>query len=484
VEIEMKRLEIGLLLTILMVAAFFRFWRLPEYMTFLGDEGRDVLVVRNMLLGRKYTLIGPGTSIGNMYLGPWYYYMLLVPLFAANFSPVGPAIFICILGLFTVALLWWIGRVWIGRWESLGLALLYAISPVVITYSRSSWNPNIMPFFALLTMYSLWVVWRYRRFSWLVVAAVSFALVLNSHYLGLLLLPTIIIFGILIFRRNFRLKSFKFSFALCVLTFALMLSPLVIFDLRHGGQNFAAMKTFFTDRQTTVNAKPYKALPHLWPIWTQINVSLLTAKNTNLAIFISSLSLISISILIIFRRRPQYFLIASWLGFGLLGLGLYKQHIYDHYFGFIFPAVFLGLGLVFRTLGKYLSFILFGLLVIINLQKNPFTSEPNRQLARTSQIADFIDRQSGGSPYNLALISPTNYDASYRYFLQLKPSPWYTIHDRLADQLFVVCEDPACQPINHPLWEVAAFGWAKIDQTWDFPWQVKVFKLVHNPGGS
>ena len=31
-------------------------------------------------------------------------------------------------------------------------ALLYAISPTVIIYSRSSWNPNIMPFFALLSV--------------------------------------------------------------------------------------------------------------------------------------------------------------------------------------------------------------------------------------------------------------------------------------------------------------------------------------------
>jgi 4-amino-4-deoxy-L-arabinose transferase-like glycosyltransferase len=479
----MGRKEIICLVVILLIAAFLRLWRIPEYMTFLGDEGRDVLVVRDMLLGRKYTLIGPGTSIGNMYLGPWYYYMLLVPLWIANFSPLGPAVFVCILGLLTVALLWWVGRIWIGRWESLAISFLYAISPVVITYSRSSWNPNIMPFFALLTIYSLWVVWRYHRLRWLLVASVSFAMVLNSHYLGLLLLPTICIFMFLS-RKTPGFSKYVVSFILLLL---LLLSPLVIFDFRHGGANFAAMKKFFSERQTTVNAKPYKALPYLWPIWQDINSSLLTANNNQIAVPVAILSLVSISISVFYRRRPQFWLILSWLGFGVMGLGLYKQHIYDHYFGFVFPAVFLCLGLVFRLIGKIPSILLLILLTLINIHKNPFTSEPNRQLVRTGQVADFIHVQSTGRPYNLALIARSNYDASYRYLLDLKGSPYRTIHDQLTDQLFVICEspDPArdCQPINHPLWEIAAFGWAKIDQTWDFPWQVKVYKLVHNPSG-
>ena len=32
------------------------------------------------------------------------------------------------------------------------------------------------------------------------------------------------------------------------------------------------------------------------------------------------------------------FLLMFWYFFGLIGLGLYKQHIYDHYFGFLFPV--------------------------------------------------------------------------------------------------------------------------------------------------
>jgi hypothetical protein len=48
-----------------------------------------------------------------------------------------------------------------------------------------------------------------------------------------------------------------------------------------------------------------------------------------------------------------------------------------------------------------------------------------------------------------------------------------------TDQLIAVCEDPVCEPINNPKYEIAAFGWIKIASVEDYQ-GVKIFKLVHN----
>ncbi len=455
-------------------------------MTFLGDEGRDALVMRNIVLGRHFPLIGPGTSIGNMYLGPLYYYLVAPSLLISGFSPLGPAVEVAVIGILTVGLLWWIGRQWFGPFGALLISALYAVSPVVITYSRSSWNPNIMPFFALLTIYSLWQVWRNHRWPWLIVSAVAFAFVLNSHYLGLLLAPTIGIFWLITAKKS--LKTSIVSFLLLLL----LLSPLLIFDMRHNWTNFNALKAFLTDRQQTVNFKAYKAIPNLWPIWADINTTLLAAGNIQLG-FITSALLVLLPVLILVKQlkskniSPELMLVMVWIGFGLLGLGLYKQHIYAHYYGFIFPAPFLLLGSIFKYSHRLLKYLLAGFilfLLLFNLINNPFRSSPNLQLERTSQIALVINQQALGQPFNLALIAKTNYDAGYRYALQLLDSPYFTIHDQLAEQLFVICEID-CEPINNPLWEVAAFGWAKIDKIWEFPWGgVKLYRLIHNPSGS
>lgn len=65
-----------IIITILILGAFLRLHKIGDYMTFLGDEGRDVLIVRNLLVKADPILIGPGTSVGGMYLGPLYYYFM------------------------------------------------------------------------------------------------------------------------------------------------------------------------------------------------------------------------------------------------------------------------------------------------------------------------------------------------------------------------------------------------------------------------
>ncbi|KKU55450.1 MAG: Glycosyl transferase family 39 [Candidatus Amesbacteria bacterium GW2011_GWA2_47_11] len=492
------RWEALAILAVLLIASFFRLWNIGQYLTFLGDEGRDALVMRAIVTGEHFPLIGPGTSIGNMYLGPLYYYLVAPSLAVFGFSPVGPAVQVALMGVATVALLWWIGRQWFGRIPALIAALALAVSPVVITYSRSSWNPNVMPFFALITMYGLWKVWRFGYWRWLIIAGVSFAFVLNSHYLGLLLLPPIIIFTSHAVNKYRHPKTINYLL-LTITVFLVLMSPLLFFDLRHGWNNFGAIQQFFANRQTTVNAKIYKSAPHLWPLWQDLNTTLLTAKNTFWGQAVSFLVLAVIILELGFKLKlkklsPDLLFCLAWLALGLVGLGLYKQHIYAHYYGFIFPVPFFLLGFTLQFLSSYrglriVSVFLLLLLFTINLLANPLRFPPNYQLSRTREISEFIISASGNQPFNLALIAKSNYDASYRYFLELKFASYFTIHDKLAEQLFVICEPAGllpdgCNPINHPLWEIAAFGWAKIDRQWDFPWGVKLYRLVHNPQGT
>ena len=479
------RWELIAILAILAVAAFVRLYRIDQYMTFLGDEGRDAVAMRDIVLLKHVPLIGPGTSIGNMYLGPWYYYLTAPFLLLAGFSPVGPSIQVALIGLLTIVLIWWIGRQWFGRVPALLISTLYSLSPTIIISSRSSWNPNITPFFALLTIYGIWKVWRLVYWRWLIVAAISFAFVLNSHYLGLLLLPTISFFIFLAYQK-FKNSKTNFYLLFSIFVFLALMSPLLWFDLRHDWSNFKSIKTFFTDRQATVNFKAYKALPNIWPIWQDISVSLLSAKNKPVGITVAAVLVLGWLWLATHRPSKDFWFLSTWLITGLIGLGLYKQHIYDHYYGFLFPAPFLLLGFIIDEFKKLklltIPFIL--ILLIIMVTNSPLRYSPNNQMAHIREISGFIAQESAGRPFNLALIAKRNYDAGYRYFLQLNRAPYFTIHQELTDQLFVVCEEPVCEPIGNPLWEIAAFGWAKVEKQWEFPWGVKVFKLVNNPSGK
>ncbi len=496
---NVTRREVIIILIVIAVGAFLRLYKIDQFMTFLGDEGRDVIIVRRLLVYGDPILIGPGTSIGNMYLGPLYYYMMAPALLLANFSPVGPAVQIALLGVVTILIIWWMGREWFGKYAGLIAAVLYAISPTVITFSRSSWNPNIMPFFALIFIYSIWRVWQKHEYKWLVVLGTSFAFALQSHYLALLLGPTAAIFLLLTLKDIWPLKEevrmfFKNGLIGAAILIVLM-SPLAIFDARHDWRNTNALVKFFGERQTTVSAKPWNALPKTYPLFEKINTRLLTATNKTYGKYISLFMVIS---LVYFGwqsyklKKKSFksgdYILFCWFLFALVGLGLYKQEIYDHYYGFFFPVPFLIIGAISQKLiskSKLFVSVLILALVVINLASNPLRYSPNRQLQRSEVVADKILSESAGKPFDLAVLAERNYEDGYRYFLEVNGAT--VLHadqwdkSTIADTLFVVCEmeKNKCDPTHSPKAEVANFGWSKIDNEWDIA-GVILYKLSHS----
>jgi len=506
---------------IVLLSLFLRLFKISSYMTFLGDEGRDALVWLRMLHG-KFTLIGPTTSIGNMYLGPLYYYLMLP--FYIVLGTIGPSVGVALFAGATTFLLWLFGRQWFSEKVGLVSAFLYAISPVAIVLSHSSWNPNIMPFFALLTLWGVWQFWQKSRYWWLLIVGITLSFAVQSHYLGLLLAGGVFIFWVIKLidliktknlpalsadrqaaRQGKSLGRFLWMSGLCVFTFiSLTILPLVWFDLRHNFINYQSFYKFFSERQTTVNLKPYKAIPQMWPLWKNLVTRLLAGKNEKAGLwFALAFALGTITMIVSMLRKekkkqnPALTLIVVFLLTGLLGMGLYKQHIYDHYFGFLFPIIFLLAGIILEKIwqlskikiwkiskiGKIIATLLFLVLTTLSIIEIPFKDPPNNQMDRTATIDKKIISEASGKPFNLGMIAKQNYDAGYRYFLE----KWgkkaveidaQRVKETITEQLFVVCEDKECQPLGHPQAEIANFGWSKISDQWEFPWGTKLFKLI------
>lgn len=465
-----------LLILILLLAAVLRLYKISDYAEFLGDQGRDVLIVRDFLKHGDLFFIGPQTSVGNMYLGPFYYYLIAPSLLLANFNPLGPAIFIALVSIATVWLIYFVGKKYFNPTTALIASFLYAISPVAVKYGTFSWNPNIMPFFSLLFIYLM----IEKKYPW---AALAFAMCLNSHYLALILLP---VAGV-IWLKNYQPQLLKPTF-IAIFLFLLTLTPQILFDLKHQGQNFNSLKTFFTQRETTVNLKAYKSIPLIPKLFNQINTSLLVAHQESVGLYISLFFFLGLVALVFKNKfKNKYFIyFLLWYLFALIGLGLYKQHIYDHYFAFVFPVVFLLFGYLLNQTPLLVTLPVLLLVTYISVINLPFKQPGNRQLANTKAIVETVSELSENKEFNFTLLAKTNYDPAYVYFIKEANLPYYPLQDKKTEQLFVVCEphpDIDCQPINHPEWGIAAFGWAKIDQELEQN-GVKIYRLLPNPEGK
>lgn len=489
-----------LLLLVLILAATLRFYRLDEYMTFLGDEGRDALVVKGILENFDIPLLGPPTSVGNIYLGPLYYYMMVLPMAIFWLNPIAAAGMVAFIGVATVWLIYYLAKLWFGKEAGLVASFLYAISPITIIYSRSSWNPNPTPFFTLLTILGLYKAHTTSNYRWLLLTGVAAAFAVQMHYLALILLPILGIVWVyeLLFKKTRHIqKTFLRQSILSLLLFLLLMSPLFLFDIRHDFLNTRAMADLFLRQESITVDSGNIFLKGLSIFVDNLNGRYLSLDSSLTRQGISALLLFALTIgfgLSLLKKETSwpYIMLSTWLIVGFLGLTLYRGEIYDHYLGFINPLPFLLIGslagILFNNLKlKLLTTILILPLVFslawVNLEKNPLKNNPSNQLKRTQEVAKFIINSSQGEPLNFALISQNNYDAAYQFYLGVYGNRPKNISFELTEQLFVVCEDQICRVINNSKFEIAAFGWGKIIDEREIA-GVKVYKLIHNPSGK
>ena len=491
-EIKQQKTTFFVILTILILAAILRFYRLADYMTFLGDEGRDALVVRGILVDHHLPFIGPPTSVGNIYLGPLYYYMMALSMIPFWLNPAAAAGMNGLIGVLTVALIYCLGKAWFGKLSGLIAAFLYAISPVTIFYSRSSWNPNPAPFFALIGAWGFSKAHSSKNFLWLIVVGAASAAALNMHYLALILIPVFCIMWVhelLVGKtRGQTLKHFWLGSLSGVAAFWLVMLPLVLFDFKHNFLNYRAITELFTNQQSV----GFNLLPTLGEVpnifFHDLVGRYLTAENIFLAAIVSVLVLLPIILRI--KKSWPVLLLTVWLLVGLIGLSFYQGNIYDHYLGFLNPVPYLLLGASFTILKfKPKTFYIMGWLVLVvalflvNFSRNPLLKNPNYQLKKTQEVAKFIIAKTNEQPFNFALIAKSNYDSAYQFYLgEYGHKPMQVPFD-ITGQLFVVCEDPICDPTHSSKYEVVGFGWSKIESEQDF-YGVKIYKLIANPSGK
>ena len=491
------------LVVILGFAAYLRLHLISGYMTFLGDEGRDVLVVMHMIVYHKFTLLGPNASVGGFFLGPIYYYFMLPFLWAWKLNPVGPAIMVALFGIATVYLVFKVGKDFVSLWVGLAAASVYALSPLVVAYSRSSWNPNLVPFFSLLLIYLLWFAVEKKRRSTLVWIGVVLGIGLQLHYLFLFLF---VVTGIWLILNAKTLPFFK-SVIWVFAGFLIGYSPFIAFEVRHGFPNTQSVIRFvLAGKDTGVSPGffatiddvvfrmfgrllyrlPDGAILKTLPVW-QISLWTIGIRTT---IYISVVSLVILAA----RRNRVAQLLLVWFATVVLLFGFYQKAIYDYYFGIAFTLPFLLIGFLLFTISKtragfILALIFLGWLLYFNWQGRPFLFPPNNQLAQAKNIADTALAHTDGKPFNFALITGSNSDHTYRYFFEIEGRAPVTIENNqvdpkrttVTDQLIVICELSDCKPLGHPLWEIAGFGRAEIIGEWNVPF-VKIFRLVHYTG--
>jgi uncharacterized membrane protein len=507
-----QKTHLIILISIVLLAAFLRLYRISDYMTFLGDEGRDVMVAREILSG-DFTLLGPRASAGDFYLGPIYYYMIAPWLGIFNFDPVGPAVMVALVGIATVLLVYFVGSRFFDKRAGLIASALYAVPPLVITYSHSSWNPNVLPFFSLLIIFAVYqaVKNKDKGRNYFLLSGFLLGIALQLHYLALFL-GVIVFLYVLLAAKFFYKKILTLSTVRNYLQifggFTIGFSPFLLFEVRHGFSNTKTIFNFITNDTLSKNYDKgasfvsiifdvfYRSFGHL--VFNSLYVENRFGESQAFALFATVVTIVSIAAIVnVYRAKNKMavLIIYLWLFMGVVLFGFYKKPIFDYYLTFMFPVPFLIIGYFIssmsqlknkKILGAVTALVLFVGIFGFNLFDNKFRYQANRQKNQIKTITEFIVSKTDGKPFNFALLTPGNSDHAYRYYFDILGHKAVQIENPIkdparktvTDQLMIVCEDVSdCNPLGHPLFDVAGFGQAEIVGEWNVS-VVKVYKLV------
>ncbi len=472
-----------IVITLIVIGSLLRFYNLKNSLQFLGDQGRDALIVSKIFTEGDLVFIGPVTSVGNMYLGPLYYYFMVPFLWLSYPSPMGPVYAVAALGCVTLGLFYMLGKELVGEKSAIIGLFFYTFSHIVVQYTRFSWNPNPSPLVSLILIWATYKAWTNNARYW-VIAAVCFSILAQLHYVSLLTGAGASIFWLLSVIDEYQSKNGKqlkgilrYS-VVSGLIFITSQLPLLLFDWKHNWLNVHAFQKLFTQEQAFKTTHVFSIPELIWKTVTELHgrsMQILFEFPIGQQRIINTLLVIAVFIIlgVVIRKKHQEkkksgeLLLGVFLSITIIGTAFYNQSVFIHYISFIFPVTFLVYGRVFTFLFEKnkatIPIIVFFSVYFLfyNLPKMPFQSlgwtvSDIEKTAHT--IAERVDNDQ---LYNIILLADSGdlHGMNYRYFLFTtgkKPASMEQFGD--AQKLFIINENQQGNDVlNLPIWEIQTF---------------------------
>jgi len=231
------------ILLILILGFLFRAWRFSALYGYGHEQDLQNFIIKDILVDHHPRLIGQETSITGVFIGPLYYYVLAIFFFVFSMNPLAVFIPITTISMATLVSIYWVTNDLYSKQAGIIASFVYAVSPVVFMLDR--WVVPTQP-----TL--LWIVWFYwvlvhfsrSNFKVLPVLVVLIALIWHIHIAFvplLLLLPIAMIMNKKSFKK-IQKQNTKYLLISGLIAFAL-LTPLVVFEMRHGFSQTQALLT-------------------------------------------------------------------------------------------------------------------------------------------------------------------------------------------------------------------------------------------------
>ncbi|MFQ5452024.1 MAG: ArnT family glycosyltransferase [Candidatus Paceibacterota bacterium] len=464
---------------LVLIAAFLRLYRLAGFVTFLGDQGRDAIVIRRILTFEHFPAIGAPTSVGQVYLGPFYYYFIAPWLAIFNFNPLGLAVGVALVSSAFILISYVLIKDLFDKRIAIVTVVMMVFAEVLIDFSRYSWNPNLLPFFSFFLIYAFIKARKAGNWKYYGVSGALLSFAVQLHYIALVfVIPAAILVVYDFIQERKKLMQQIKNVGMFAAGFGFFSLPLLIFDLRHDFLNTKSFMSLFKS-QEAVSAG---AVSEVLQTFSTLNRYAFAQEFHPLILIFLFVLIVTFTVLR-FRANTHESSILLFFTLSVIGISLYSGPKYVHYFTIVYIlyylviAYFLVKALWNKRFGMLIAVFLTVFIYMNFLQYRFIHGEPSNQIETSRRVARIIFDNTTVETYKVAGLPDKFSDSTYRYFLELwgKRSLERDATEQ-ADELFVVCQDD-CKPIGDPLWDIAYFAPREIVGVWSVE-GVKIYKLI------
>ena len=461
----------------MIIAAVIRTYHMRDLAVFLADQASDSTAVFNILKG-DFTLLGPITSVGGFYNGPIVYYLMAPIFWIFKSNPLSGTIFQTLIFCFTIPFIYFIGKkVWNVE-TGLLAGFIFAISPLMVEYSRAAFNSFPAIFFSTLIIYLLISLQKPFSNIKLLMIGVFIGWILQMHYFTVAFVLLVSIYPL--FRRElFSWKYYLFTMFGIGIGFA----PFLLFEIRHQFLNTHRMIEYFI----TAPDDTIRSLNNIFMIWPRVMGEIIGNNN----IFMGLLFFLMIGIYLgntfhSYKKNHIHILLFLLLFFIVTIIGaIYGKRLESHYVISFHTSLIIFFSATMISLlrkNKLIIGVFVFCIMLINIPSWGIAAEKHPVQDGLS-IKDFtyaasLIHDDNKQQYNVAMHAQgDNRAMPLRYTLLLLDDhpQHYDTYTNIAQLYFIVPKDEGIQ--QQTMWEYTAFGPSRIANIWNINEEYYLYKL-------
>jgi 4-amino-4-deoxy-L-arabinose transferase-like glycosyltransferase len=440
------------LILILIVGFFLRIYESKSLFLYGHDQDLQAWIIKDLLVNKHLRLIGQETSTQGIFIGAFFYYLLIPFYLIFGMDPIGGVALVTIIGVFTIWSFYFVFLKVFEKRTGLVAALIYAISFYTIFNDREVVPTEPVIIWTVWFFYGLYLILQGRSKKGFILLGILIGLIWHLNFALVLPIPLILI-TVYLSKKKVDRKSLIYG----ILALIIVSSPLLLFEIRYGFiQTKAILLSLTTNQHDIVSGfDKFKKIIYL-------------ASKNLVGVYLGSLGgvryevfgLISLIVFLLLKIKKiisdkWFYIFALWILVYILFFSLYSKIVSEYYLnGMVLTYIVVYSILISYLLGKkkfrsygIATLALFAIFNIhrffsININKSGYIE---RKMIAAEINADAL--KMGYPCVSVSYITDPGYQLGYRYFFWLEKmhvnqpnsgSPVYTIVFPLNDNLFPV----------------------------------------------